>query len=84
MWYSNTNKLLESEIYTMDEITPDFLGANEATLYDQSVWDGGRGKRQLAQVMKMTGRHDDREVVLPGLFHEMEHGRIHYILLILR
>lgn len=72
MWFSNAGKLLESEMYTMDEITPDFLGVNETTLYDQPIWDGGRGKRQLAQVMKMTGRHDPSEVVLPGLFHEME------------
>lgn len=81
MWYSNAGKLLEMEMYTMDEITPDFLGVNEATLYDQTVWDNGRGHRQLAQVMKMTGRHDDREVVLPGLFHEMETWKypLHFI-----
>ena len=72
MWYSNAGKLLENEIYTMDEITPDFLGVNEATLYNQTVWDNGRGQRQLAQIMKMTGRHDTSEVVLPGLFYEME------------
>ena len=65
-------KLLEMEMNTMYEITPDFLGVNESTLYNQTSRDGGRVKRQLAQVMKMTGRHDDCEVVLPGLFHEME------------
>ena len=77
MWYSNAGKLLENEMYSMDEITPDFLNVSEANLYDQSVWrkgtgEKGRRQRQLAQVMKMTGKHDDREVVLPGLFHEME------------
>lgn len=77
MWNHRAEKLLKKEIYTMDEITPDSLGVDEATLYDQSVWRKGKGEkgtsqRQLAQVMKMTGRHDDSEVVLPGLFHEME------------
>lgn len=72
MWYSNAGKLLRDNIHSMEEITPAYLGVNEATLYEQPSWNNGRGQRQLAQVMKMTGRHDDSEVVLPGLFQEME------------
>ena len=35
------------------------------SLYQQPAWDHGRSERQLAQVMKMTGRHDASLVILP-------------------
>jgi hypothetical protein len=72
LWFGNAKKLVEDEIYLMEEITPEYLGVDEHILYRQATWDQGRGERQLAQAMKMTGRHDTGEVVLPGLFHEMD------------
>ena len=72
LWYADAKKLMRDEIYHLEEITPDFLGADAETLYLQKVWDNGRKQRQLAQAMKSTGRHDASEVVLPGLFKEMD------------
>ena len=71
-WFSPTKKLLENDMYFMEEVTADFLNVQESDLYNQSIWDQGRGQRQLAQVMKMTGRHNPEEVILPGLFYEMD------------
>jgi len=72
VWYAASKKYINDEIYLMEELTPDYLGVDEKTLYQQPIWDDGRKQRQLAQIMKMTGRHDDSEVILPGLFHEMD------------
>ncbi|MFA5669874.1 MAG: DUF2779 domain-containing protein [Balneolaceae bacterium] len=72
MWFANAKKLVEDEVYLMEDITPTYLGVDESTLYQQPIWDSGRGHRQLVQAMKMTDRHDSNEVLLPGLFHEME------------
>lgn len=72
IWFSPTKKLLENDMYFMEEVTADFLNVQESDLYNQSIWDQGRGQRQLAQVMKMTGRHNSEEVILPGLFLEMD------------
>lgn len=72
MWYAPAKKLMADHVYHMDEITPDYIGTEESGIYDHSIWDDGRKQRQLAQVMKMTGRHDDREVVLSGLYEEMD------------
>jgi len=72
VWYAASKKYMDDDIYLMEEITPDYLEVDEETLYEQPIWDKGRKQRQLAQVMKMTGRHDDSEVILPGLFHEMD------------
>lgn len=72
LWFANAKKLVGDEVFLMEEITPEYLGVDEPTLYRQAAWDQGRGERQLAQAMKMTGRHDAGEVVLPGLFHEMD------------
>ncbi len=72
VWYANSKKYMDDDIYLMEEITPKYIGANEKTLYQQPIWNDGRKQRQLVQVMKMTGRHDDSEVILPGLFHEMD------------
>jgi len=71
VWYANSKKFIGDEIYLMEEITPEYLDVDEQTLYKQPIWNDGRKQRQLAQVMKMTGRHDSSEVVLPGLFTEM-------------
>jgi len=71
VWYAKSKDYIEDEIYLMEEITPSYLDVEEHSLYHQSIWDS-RGERQLAQVMKMTGRHDNSEVILPGLFHEMD------------
>ena len=80
VWYADSKKYIEDEIYLMEEITPEYLDVEESTLYQQTVWDS-RDQRKLAQVMKMTGRHDDREVILPGLFQEMENWTypLHFI-----
>jgi hypothetical protein len=72
VWNANAKKYLADDIRLMEEITPAYLGEDADTLYNHPTWEGGRGKRQLAQVMKMTGRHDPAEVVLPGLFREMD------------
>ncbi|MEP2445803.1 MAG: DUF2779 domain-containing protein [Balneola sp.] len=72
IWFSPTKKLLENDMYFMEEVTPEFLDIAESGLYNKPIWDQGRKQRQLAQVMKMTGRHNPEEVILPGLFHEME------------
>jgi hypothetical protein len=72
LWYADAKNLMRNEIYFMEEITPDFLGVDAETLYQQTVWDNGRKQRQLAQAMKSTGHHDASEVVLPGLFQEMD------------
>ncbi|MCG2587788.1 DUF2779 domain-containing protein [Rhodohalobacter sulfatireducens] len=72
VWYANSKKYMDDEIYLMEEISPEYIGTDEKTLYKQPIWNDGRKQRQLAQVMKMTGRHDDSEVILPGLFHEMD------------
>lgn len=72
MWHVLSKKIIGDEIYLMEEITPEYLDVDEQTLYQQPDWKNGRKKRQLAQVMKMTGRHDSSEVILPGLFTEMD------------
>jgi hypothetical protein len=72
IWFSPTKKLLENDMYFMEEVTPDFLGIEESDLYNKPIWNQGRKQRQLAQVMKMTGRHNSEEVILPGLFYEMD------------
>jgi len=72
MWYAPTKKLMADHIYHMEEITPDYIGTEESGLYDHSIWDDGRKQRQLAQVMKMTERHEGSEVVLSGLYEEMD------------
>ena len=72
VWFAKSKDYIEDEIYLMEELTPEYLDVEEETLYQQPIWDDGRKQRQLAQVMKMTGRHDDSEVDLPGLFHEMD------------
>lgn len=71
VWYAASKKYIDDEIYLMEEITPRYLDVDERSLYQQPIWDS-RDQRKLAQVMKMTGRHDEREVILPGLFQEME------------
>ncbi|MEO2173743.1 MAG: DUF2779 domain-containing protein, partial [bacterium] len=72
MWFSNAKKLMDDQVHHMEEITPDYIGTEEGGLYDHSIWDDDRKQRQLAQVMKKTGRHDAREVVLSGLYEEMD------------
>ena len=72
VWYASAKKYMEDEVYLMEDITPEYLDVAESSLYQQPIWDDGRGQRQLAQAMKLTARHDDSEVVLPGLFHEMD------------
>ena len=72
VWYAASKKYMDDEIYHMEEITPEYLDVDGSTLYQQPIWDNGRKERQLAQVMKMTGRHDGSEVILPGLFQEMD------------
>ena len=72
MWFSNAKKLMADHVYHMEEITPDYIGVEESGLYDHSIWSDGRKQRQLAQVMKMTGRHNDKEVILAGLYEEMD------------
>ena len=72
VWYAASKKYINDEIYLMEEITPEYLGVDERTLYQQSIWNEGRKQRQLTQVMKMTRRHDDSEVILSGLFNEMD------------
>lgn len=72
VWYAKSKDYINDEIYLMEDITPEYLDVDESSLYQQPIWDDGRKQRQLAQVMKMTGRHDDSEVILPGLFHEMD------------
>jgi len=81
VWYAASKKYIDDEIYLMEEITPDYLDVNEDILYNQPIWNSGRAQRQLAQVMKMTGRHEDSEVVLPGLFQEMDRWNypLHFI-----
>jgi len=71
VWFASSKDYINDEIYLMEEITPEYIGINEKNLYQQPIWDDGRKQRQLAQVMKMTGRHDQSEVILPGLFHEI-------------
>ncbi|MBO6585316.1 MAG: DUF2779 domain-containing protein [Gracilimonas sp.] len=71
VWYADSKKYIDDEIYLMEEITPEYLDVDEDSLYQQPIWDS-RDERKLAQVMKMTGRHDASEVILPGLFQEME------------
>ncbi|MFD2532539.1 DUF2779 domain-containing protein [Gracilimonas halophila] len=72
VWHAKSKQYIEDEIYLMEELNPEYLEVDEETLYQQPIWDDGRKQRQLAQVMKMTGRHDDSEVILPGLFQEMD------------
>jgi len=72
VWYGNAKKYINDDIYLMEEITPEYLGVNAETLYQQPIWDDGRAQRQLVQIMKSTGRHDSSEVILPGLFQEMD------------
>jgi hypothetical protein len=81
VWFSNAKKLMADHVHHMDEITPDYIGTEESGLYDHSIWDDGRKQRQLAQVMKMTGRHEDSEVVLSGLYEEMDTWKypLHFI-----
>jgi hypothetical protein len=71
VWYANSKGYISDEIYLMEEITPEYLNVEEDSLYQQPVWKK-RNQRKLAQVMKMTGQHDDSEVILPDLFHEMD------------
>ena len=71
VWYAASKKYIDDEVYLMKEITPEYLDVDENSLYQQPIWNS-RDQRQLAQVMKMTGRHDKSEVILPGLFHEMD------------
>jgi len=72
VWQASSSTNMKNGIYFMEELTPEYFGVEEKTLYQQPIWDNGYKQRQLAQVMKMTGRHEDREVILPGLFHEMD------------
>jgi len=71
VWFADSIKYMDDEIYLMEEITPKYLSVGEESLYEQPVWDR-RDQRKLVQVMKMTGRHDNNEVLLPGLYQEME------------
>ena len=79
VWYPETENYINDEIYLMQEMTPRYLGVNEEALYRQTSWT--RNQRKLAQVMKMTGRHDQQEVLLPGLIQEMNSWRypLHFI-----
>ena len=70
VWYPASKKYIDDEVYLMEEITPRYLDVNEESLYRQTSWT--RNQRKLAQVMKMTGRHDQQEVLLPGLIQEMD------------
>ncbi len=81
VWFADAKKYIDDEVYLMEEITPEYLGVNAETLYEQTIWNDGRKQRQLAQVMKTTGRHDPSEVVLPGLFQEMNNWTypLHFI-----
>lgn len=81
VWHATSNRYIADEIYLMEQITPEYLGVNEATLYDQAIWDNGHKERQLAQVMKMTERHPNNEVLLHGLFQQMENWTypLHFI-----
>lgn len=81
VWFGSAKKYMADDIYLMEDLTPEYLDVNAETLYQQSAWDNGRVQRQLAQIMKTTGRHDSSEVLLPGLFHEMDNWTypLHFI-----
>lgn len=70
VWKLRAGKLMDDQVYLMEEITPDYLGIIDAGLDDETIWTSKQ--RQLAQVMKMTKRHDSKEVVLSGLYEEMD------------
>lgn len=72
VWQIRAANLLENELYFMSEITPGFLNLGNFDLDNKTELGNGYRDRQLLQAMKMTGRLCGDEVVLPGLFKEME------------
>lgn len=66
----STRKYLDMEVYHMEELIPGMLKVDPDTLYRQTSWDNSQ--RQTVQIMKATGHHSSDEVVLPGLFQEMD------------
>lgn len=72
VWNIKSGKLVENELYFMSEITPEFLDLDIYDLENKSILENGHKDRQLLQALKMTGRLSKDEVVLSGLFNEME------------
>lgn len=72
IWQIRPANLMDQGLYFMSEITPEFLGLDNYDLESKSILENGYSDRQLLQALKMTGRLPKKEVVLSGLFNEME------------
>lgn len=79
IWYGKTKEYLNERIYFMEQLVPDNLPTDPDNLYQQTKWN--RAQRQTVQIMKTTGYHDRGEVLLPGIFEEMESWKypLHFI-----
>lgn len=71
VWYASAKRLIEDEVYLMEELTPAYYGVDDSNLYTKDSFENGRDDRKVVQIMKTTGRHDTDEVLLSGLEKEM-------------
>lgn len=64
------HKMLDQGIYHLDELTPEYYKVDYDTLPDRQKFE--QADRKSLQIMKTTGRDPESEIVLPGLFAEMD------------
>lgn len=74
-----TQKLLDSGIYHVQELEPEYYDVNYHTISDRDHFS--INDRKSLQIMKTTGRDASSEIILPGLFDEMENWKypLHFI-----
>ncbi|MEX2640114.1 MAG: DUF2779 domain-containing protein, partial [Balneolales bacterium] len=71
--------MLDRGVLRMEELIPEMLPCSPDRVYEGTCWD--RKQRQTVQILTQTGRHESKEVVMPGLFDEMAKWKwpLHFI-----
>ncbi|MEX0769243.1 MAG: DUF2779 domain-containing protein [Balneolaceae bacterium] len=74
-----TQKILDQGVCHMEELIPGMLPCSPERVYEGTCWD--RKQRQTVQIMTQTGRHEPKEIIMPGLFEEMAEWKwpLHFI-----
>lgn len=74
-----TQKLLDSGKYHIEELEPEDYEVNYHTISGRDKFSNN--DRKSLQIMKTTGRDTNSEIILPGLFEEMEDWKfpLHFI-----
>lgn len=72
-------KYLDKGLYFLEDLSPDEWPSDPFSVYDGIALNNDA--RKTIQILKSTGQHDQNEVIMPGLYEEMDKWKwpLHFI-----